>query len=64
MSDDFNDELRKQIRALNRANGASEMQNVVLNWLLEHREFYQTHTDLFDELVATMHAKHAIMAAE
>jgi len=58
------DEIQHQIRVLHRANGASEMQNVVLNWLLEHKEFYQINVETLDDLVATMHAKHAIMAAE
>ena len=40
------------------------MQHTVLNWLLEHKEFYQINVETLDDLVATMHAKHAIMAAE
>ena len=63
MSDDFK-ELQAHIRVLHRANGASDMQNAVLNWLLEHKEFYQTHNSTLDDLVATMSAKHVIMAAE
>lgn len=63
MTTDFK-ELQDQIRVLHRANGASEMQNTVLVWFLEHREFYQSNSSTIDDLVATMHAKHALMAAE